>query len=865
MQLASLRSPAAPWPLSTILVSPVALLVLGGGLTGLALAQGRGSAAPAAASLRPPIAFVENRGQWDPRVSFVARMGPLTVYLEERGWVLALVAPTAADAEAGRPVRDAAPPSLRGAALRMRVAGGATRPVQEPEAELSGCRNYFLGDDPQRWRTHVPGYTSVRYHEVSPGIDLRLRQSAATLEYDLLLQPGADLGAVQVVVEGAERLRLDERGALVLDTVLGPIVQPPPLAWQTDAAGRQHEVACRFVILGDGRFGFLAPGRDVELPFVVDPKLEYSTYLGGNDYEYPQDIAVDAAGQAVVVGYTLSANYPTTLGAFQPAFAGGPWDAFVTCMNGNGTGLAYSTYLGGIRHQESVNGVVIDAGGVAHLAGATWSTDFPVTPGAYDTTHNGDRDAFYASLAGNGTVLQYSTLLGSPNNDGAFAIAVDAIGVATICGQAGVGWPTTPNAYQTVFAGGTRDGFVARIDQTQPAAQQLVYSTYFGGDLDDAGWALHEDIGVVTVLGDTSSTSIPTTPGAYQPRSGGRADVFVSRLDPSLSAAQQLVWSTYLGGVSDEHPGGLAVGPQGVTVCGISQGSNFPTTPGAFSTTYNGGTGSGDGFVARLSSDGARLLWSTYLGTSANDEAIDLWVDALGSATVVGWTQSPGPFPTTPDALKRVRGLNQGFVSRFDADGSRLLYSTYLGGSHHEGAWCVVGDQAGVATVTGASTSPDFPTTPGAFNQTRNDPPYGTYDAFVTRLRTVPGGVRRYGAVTLDCAGRKPTIHALDDAVAGSATFGLASSQGAPGAPALLLVSTQPSPGVPVFGVHVYVDLAAPGLALLTSATAAGEVSLTIPIPPATSGRLYAQFVVADIAGCPLRPLSATDALEIAW
>ncbi len=833
-------------------------------LTASAVAQA-GPADAVVKSPAPPISFVANLGQWDRRATFAARMGPLTAYLEDRGWTFTLVQPVSqGDPDtSGRAVRHQAPPALRGVAVRMRFSGGSERPTQEPEQRLPGCHSYFLGNDPARWRTGVPLYSSVRYHDLYPGIDLRLRESGATLEYDLLLDPRADLSRVQVVVEGVEGLRLCEDGALVLDTALGPITQPPPQTWQVDGAGRQHAVACRYVLLAEDRFGFVAPERDLDWSLVVDPKLVHSTYLGGNDFDYASDIAVDPSGRTLVVGRTLSLNYPTTTGAFSTTFNGGPWDGFVTLMNATGTGLVYSTFLGG-DNAETVFAGKLDASGVAHVTGGTRSTNFPTTPGAFDTTHNGTRDAFHARLNPTGSALVYSTLLGAAGDDYAWAMHVDAAGqITTICGTAGAAFPTTPNAYAPTFVGGSSDAFVARIDPSQPTAQQLVYSTYLGGSLDDWAWAVTEDsAGVLTIAGDTTSPTFPTTAGAHQTQIGGGGDAFVSRLDPAQPPAQQLVWSTYLGGNLNDFFWSLGVGTQGWTVGGNTQGGTFPTTPGAYSPTFNGGAD--DGFVARLSLDGTRLVWSTFLGGSAGDELSDLWVDNLGQTTVVGWTQSPGLFPTTPGALKRARALNEGFVTQLDPAGSRLLYSTYLGGSVHDGAWFLVADQAGVATITGATTSPDFPTTPGAYNTVRNDPPGNAYDAFVTRLQTVPTGVRRYGDVSVDCAGRKPTIHALDDALAGSATFGLATSQGAPGATALLLISTRPTAGVPVLGVQIFVDLAAPMLMLPVSTDGAGEVQVPIPIPGQSRGTLYVQFVLFHPRLCAA-PFSATDALELAW
>jgi hypothetical protein len=808
-------------------------------------------------------AFVPDLGQWGREGSWRAGFGPIRALLDGAGFSLTVFRPDGPEADpasAGKCVRDRGWGTVSSATVRMSFLGADPAAERVPEQRLPGHHNYILGSDPSSWRREVPLYASLRYRDLYPGIDLRVRSSDGVMEYDLLLAPGAELGRVEVRVEGAEGLGLGEGGSLVVDTALGPIVQPPPVSWQVDPDGRQHPVRCEFVLLGEDRFGFTAPGLQPDWELVVDPKLIFSTLVGSSSDDYTNDLKVDGAGRTLICGTTLANDYPTTPGVHRQVFAGGIRDGFVTVFDRSGSNLVFSTFVGGSGH-DGANGLAIDGLGLLHVVGETDSADFPTTSNAYASSPAGAMDAFYLQLDPTGSVLVYSTYLGSPGADQGVEVAVDAAGIATLLGRAAAGFPTTPGSYGPTFKGGPADIFVARLDPSLPGSQQLTYGTYLGGSAGDAGWSLAVDPGgVITLAGDSWSADFPTTAGAYDTSFNGGRDLVLCRLDPSLPAAQQLVWSTFVGGVGDDWLFEIGLSPQGVTFGGETTSTLFPTTPGSFRPAFHGGPG--DGFVARLSDDGSTLLWSTYIGASADDQVVGLGVDAMGFVSIVGWTQQHGLFPTTPGVLKRARQANEGYVARLSPDGSRLLFSTYLGGSGQDGAWRMVVDQAGVVTTAGATTHGSFPTTPGAYSRTYAG---GTNDAFVTRLPTIPDGVVRYGDTSPDCSGKRPTIHALDDAVAGSTTFGFG-MQAQANTAALLLLSTQRSAGLPLFGFTTWVDL--PGLlvpppSLSTSGT--GELNLLLSIPAGTSARLAAQFVLFDPTGCPGNPFSASDAIEVAW
>jgi len=611
---------------------------------------------------RQPVVFVENQGQWEGAFSYRARFGPMAVFLEGRGWAFTLTEYKEKTRDAGDPSADREVRELesgRGLAMRMRFVNGAGASIPVPEQRLPGVHHYFLGDDPARWRSDVPLHGSVRMAGLYPGVDVRARSADGHFEYDLLVDPGADLTSVQVEVEGAEGLRIDADGALIMETMLGPVRQPVPKTWQVTARGERREVACCYVLLDEQRFGFRAAGWDRDHALVVDPGLIWSTFLGESGWDDARAMSLGPTGSVTVAGTTASPMFPTTPGAYDTT-QNGASDAYVTRLDGTGGSMLWSTFLGG-SGDDYVRALELDSTGAVNLVGATDSTTFPTTSGAYATTHNGAYDAFVTRLDGTGSSLLWSTFLGGNANETAYALALDPSGA-------------------------------------------------------------------VAVAGNTWSTTFPTTSGAYDTTyNGPSSDIFVTLFD---ATGGSLLWSTFLGGSDWEGAYALALGPSGaVTVAGETGSSTFPTTSGAFDTTYNGGFR--DVFVTRLDATGSSLLWSTFLGGSASDGASSVALDISGAVTVAGDTQSSA-FPTTPAAYSTTHnGVLDAFVARLDGTGSSLLWSTFLGGSGVDRAYALALDPSGAVTVAGETESSSFPTTPGAYDTTFN----GVRDAFVARLR----------------------------------------------------------------------------------------------------------------------------------
>lgn len=840
-----------------------------------------------------PAAFVPNVGQWEHPAQYVARFGPMTMFLQEDGWWLQLAAPGSSqkdrrDVGAGteQPQRD----GQHGVALRMTFVDADAPRLVEGGGSLPGVHNYFLGNDPARWRTAVPRFDSVTYRGLYPGVDVRAYEKDGHFEYDLALIAGADISRVEMRVEGADRLHIDSEGALVISTSAGAVRQPPPLAFTIDAAGSRQRIACEVELRGADSFGFVAPAWDGVAELLVDPGLIYSTFLGGSSTDGASALSVDAAGVVTMAGNTSSVDFPTTPGAWDAAFNGGA-DAFVARLDPRQTTaqqLVYATFLGGWASDYAV-ALSVDATGVVTVVGKTVSADFPTTQGAWDRTFSvsaGGGDAFVARLdprLASAQQLVYSTFLGGAGVSGrgelgwdeATDLSVDDAGVVTVTGLTMSGdFPTTASAWDRTYNGGPfGDAFVARLDPRLSSAQQLLYSTFLGGTGSESASALSVDAaGVATPSGDTTSVDFPTTPAAWDDTHNGDWDVFVATLDPRLASTQQLTFSTFLGGSTYESVSSLAVAADGVvTLAGATSSGDFPATSGAWDTSYNGPPSTLDAFVAQIDPrlpSTRQLVYSTFLGGASYDSVGALSVGVDGIVTVAGSTFSTD-FPTTPGCWDTTHngGPQDAFVARLDLRlpaPQQLVYSTFLGGSLSEGVSSLLIDASGVVTVAGSTQSADFPITSGAWDATFN----GAGDAFLARLDVRPTGTRRFGTSSPGCSGHL-AISVESVPRVGNSTFQLSCTNAPPMTTgALLLAGRGLTSPLRLLGVDVWLDpTSAWFLAPLALSNAVGEAHFPLPIPGDSwlAGlQLNAQFVWAGPTApppCPPLGFSASNAL----
>src|SRR6266481_5783987 len=730
-----------------------------------------------------PLSFEANQGQSDERVRFLARGSGYTVFLTSNEAVVAL--------KKGRPQ----PKGDRGAFeshfvaantgpaeaveyLRMKLVGANLASPVSGADELPGKSNYFIGNDPKKWRTNVANYGKVKYQQVYPGIDLVYYGNHGELEYDFVVSPGADPNAIELLasaLDGRLSLRQSRKGDLLVRTHNDEVQFRRPVAYQRDDRGDIEYILADYVLGGrrprvNGRglpIRFRLPPYDRTRPLVIDPTLGYSTFLGGSRQDFANAIAVDGFGNAYVTGQTLSVDFPlknaidsscVNCSLTKP-------DIFVTKLTSNGSALVYSTYLGGTNSStQTGTAIAVDSSGNAYITGYTQAVDFPTTPGTYRTclacpiTQNapfGNTDGFVTKLDPTGSQLVYSTYLGGSggfSGDGGDAIAIDASGSAYVTGSTNsLDFPTTGNAFQRNCVSCNTNGGVAFVTKLSPNGQiPLAYSTYLGGGNgsfttgDKASGIAVDSTGSAYVTGTANSPDFPTTPGAFQTQfhtNEGPA-VFVAKLKPDGSGP--LAYSTLIGGTAFDDGNAIAIDSHGnAYVTGRADSSDFPTTPQAFQATHPN-PGSDSPFVTKLNQTGSALVYSTFLdGTSPATTELGnaIAVDSQGNAYVTGRTGAPN-FPTTPDALRTSCAgcADKVFISVINSTGQALVYSTYLGGSSIDIGNGIAFDRSGNVFVTGSTFSPNFPVTPGAFQTmcgggcVLHDLDHPEIDAFITKL-----------------------------------------------------------------------------------------------------------------------------------
>ncbi len=692
------------------------------------LTSRNGASAPVMQSAygRLPLHFEPNLGQFDRRVRYVARGGAYTLVLTDAEAVMVLgrTGRRPPEASPGRPEEAS---EVGQAVVRMKLVGA--RPVARWEAldRQPGISNYFLGNDPGKWRTDVSHYGRVAARGAYPGIDLVCYGNGRQFEYDLEVAPGADPSQVQLAWEGAESLKLNEDGDLVLATRLGDVVQKRPRVYQ-EVGGQRIEVDSRYVLAGANRVRFELARHDRHQKLLIDPVvLVYSTYLGGTGDDEGYGIAVDASGSAYITGTSSSIDFPTTQSADQHFYVGS-YDAFVTKLTPDGTALVYSTYLGGSGHDEAL-GITVDGSGSAYVTGSTTSTDFPGLSSFQGTYQGGSSDAFVTKLAPAGNALVYSTYLGGSEQEAGYRIAVDGAGAAYVTGYTTSSSFPTQSAYQSGYQGGTRDVFVTKL---APVGNALAYSTYLGGSGDEWGWDIAVDgAGSAYVTGYTASANFPLQSAYQSANHGGSSEAFVTKLAPS---GDSLVYSTYLGGAGADIGRGIALdGAGSAYVVGITDSNDFPTQ----SPLQANLKGAANAFVTKLAPGGSTLTYSTYLGGNGTDDGRGIAVDGAGSAWLTGFTNSTD-FPTrAPYQSSYQGGPYDPFVTRLMPDGSDLVFSTYLAGNGEDRSVAIALDGSGSAYIVGYTNSTDYPIR-APYQSSRRG---GTYDAFLTKLSGPPGTV----------------------------------------------------------------------------------------------------------------------------
>jgi uncharacterized protein (TIGR03437 family) len=726
----------------------------------------RDAKAATAALLGVPLSFEANQGQTDSRVKFLSRGDGYSLFLTSQEAVFTLRPPGGAKA----------PPSV----VRMELKG-ANRGSQLTGADKQeGVANYYIGNDPKKWRSGITTYGKVKYQGIYPGIDAVFYGNQRQLEYDFVIAPGADPKQISLGLTGA-RPSLDADGNVVLKLADGDLALKKPVVYQ-NVIGEKKFVEASYTIVGN-KVRFRLGKYDRTQTLVIDPVFTYLTYLGGSSVDYiggvsavgqvsspNQALAIDSAGNVYVTGETISNDFPVA-NAYQATRnePGSAYTAFVSALNSTGTALLYSTYLGGSVSNNQTNPFDIGASiawdsfdNAVYVVGTTNAVDFPTTPGAFQTKNpNGLYFSFVAKFSASGQ-LTNSTFLGagSAGYEYGLGVAADSLGQAYIVGftsydncpaQSSQGcFPTTSGAvipsYNTVSNSDYGNGFVSVFN---PSLSTLLYSTLLGDPNGASNGYGTEAFGVAVdpsgnfyVVGQTGATTLPVTSAAFQttlvPSNGIPVVGFAAKFGPVSAKGASLLYLTYLKATGESFTDvatGVAADSQGnAYIGGYTHSPTFPVTSGAIQNVCDPNTFPYNcAFVAKLNPTGTGLVWSTFVEPASFLTAIQL--DTQGNVYVAG--NNNGFF----QAVNAVEpSLNQGgaFVAKVNSVGSALLFSSLIGGTDGVGSLALTGlavDAPGNIYIAGYDRDTTLPTTPGAFQTALKNPGTGnSYDGYIGKI-----------------------------------------------------------------------------------------------------------------------------------
>ncbi len=616
-------------------------------------------------------------------------------------------------------------------------------------------RNYFTGNDSSQWSSNVAVYHRIKYKALYNGIDVEVYNIGNNMEYDYIVSPGANVNNIKIAYTGAKFIKITN-GDLQIKTSLGLNTETKPIAYQW-IDGHKQMVACEYQINENNIVSFNFPNnynKDVEL--IIDPTLICSGYSGSTADNWAYTATYDALGNIFSGGIVTAIGYPTTTGAYQTTFAGGgtggynyPFDICITKYNPTGSNMIYSTYLGG-SNNELPSSIYTDAADNLFILGKTYSSNFPITAGAYDVSYNGGSDLVVCKFNPTGSALLGSSFVGGSDDDGTnisadlatctslkynYAddsrgdIMLDALGNCYVssCTKSN-NFPATAGAFQTTFQGGAQDGCVFKMSNDLSTMQ---WATYIGGSDDDAAYYLDIDPNQnVYVTGGTSSSNFPVTPGTFHQTYGGQIDGFLSRIQ---SDGTNILQSTFIG--TNEYDQSYFVQLDSdfdVYVCGQTEGV-YPSSPGVYSNPNSGQ------FIHKFSPDLSTSIYSTVFGSGTlvpNISPTAFLVDDCENVYVSGWggqciglgnTGTTAGLPVTSDALQSTTDGCDFYFIVLKKDALSLWYASYFGGGvgtreHVDGGTSRF-DKKGIvyqSVCAGCGGLDNFPTTPGVYSSTNN-------------------------------------------------------------------------------------------------------------------------------------------------
>ncbi|XZF12717.1 PKD domain-containing protein [Chitinophagaceae bacterium MMS25-I14] len=713
--------------------------------------------------------FIANNGQWNGSFLYKTVTGKGDVYLGANEFTYVVGEPSNKDRiDAIQHAQVKGPEILKFHAYKMHFEGAAAHPSITGGKEQSWYYNYFLGNDPGRWKTGIHPYLALDYAGLYPGVDMHVASQEGNLKYEFILQPGTDPSVIKLRYEGADGISV-KNGNLLIRTSVGDIQEMKPYAYQY-ADGQRKEVACRYTVKNNVvRYDFTGD-YDKNVQIVIDPVVVFCTFTGSSADNWGFTATYDAQGNFYAGGLVHGTGYPVTTGAFQVTYAGGVDTAFNSSQHGSGyacdmgiikfnaTGSSkiYATYIGG-SDNEQPHSMMVDASNNLVIAGRTYSHNFPVTANAFDTSENGGADIVVVKLNSTGTALMGSTYVGGSGDDGVnfhpaeevygnlkhnygddarSEVIVDNSGnIYVAASSMSSNFPLTTNATQSTLSG-TQDAVIFKMS---PALTAMTWSTYLGGSSDDAAYvlALDGNQSHLYVGGGTMSSNFPFTPGTLNPAFLGNTDGYIARF--LNSGAYTMQKATAIGTSNYDQVYGLQVDmDNSVYAMGQSLGGAFPVHNAPYSNPNS------SQFVIKMDSLLSTNVYSTVYGSGdpshTNISPVAFLVDTCQNVYISGWggnlgiSQMPSTVGTTnnmPVTANAAQSTTDGFDFYFIVLGKNmqsLLYATFYGrnsttaffGEHVDGGTSRF-DKNGIVYQAicggcGGSSGPAFPTTSGSYS-----------------------------------------------------------------------------------------------------------------------------------------------------
>ncbi len=710
------------------------------GFTLLTWAKGPVAGNASLANNHAPLSFLENKGQVmdqnrqpRPDIQFAIKAAPgLNIFIGNGAihYQFGKAEGTGADKGSSSGQKSHLPlrPLLRGTLPRRGAEADEAAPVSysmyRMDVELIGANlnaevvteqkqdyyeNYFNERTGEHGATAYT-YNRITYKNIYPNIDWVLYMKDGQLEHEFVIHAGGRASDIQLKYGGATGLKVNADGSLTATTPQGIITEQAPKSYQPDGTPVKSGFKLSGYVLSYETGGFKGE-------MVIDPTLQWATYMGGALDDYGYAITTDTLGKVYITGTTVSNTGIATTGAYQVAYNGNN-DAYIAKFDGSGNRL-WSTYYGG-SGEEYGYGITTDKTGYLYVVGQTSSTAGVVTPGAYKTVYGGGSyDAFLAKFDFNGAVI-WATYFGDSNVDQGLGVCTDKHNNIYITGTtSSSNGIATSGTHQTTYGGGNSDIYIAKFTGTGAFS----WATYYGGtDGDESNGIAADSVGRIYITGSTFSTNAIATAGAYKTTISSTLDACLAAFD----STGKLLWGTYYGGSGAEYSGAVTTDAAGgIYITGSTGSGTGIATTGTYRSIYAAGW---DSYLAKFSSSGA-MLWGTYYGGAADDRAYAATTDMAGNIYLTGYTQSDTGIATPDGYETQFNGGPDIFVAKFSSAGQRL-WGSYYGGPNTDYGYGVAVDKALNTYITGYTFSNSGIATPGAFQTTDS----GGYEALIVKL-----------------------------------------------------------------------------------------------------------------------------------